>query len=544
MRSKKSLKLNYVPKTILNNYLSDNPLYFSYPFFYTLPNAPFLDTGAIASVYAAKSIIETGIPMRGELFYARDYLAHYLLAGSIFLVGDNHLGWALPNLIFSILVLILIYFIAQIVTNNKIVIFLTIIFVAISAIENAYAINPRSYMQFQFFFLLTVFCFYKGFVEKQCSCREQACLFPTTTILAKQKKYRILTLFSYLASILSHLSGMILMPIFGFYLILKNRNWYQDKLTIIIFTVIVLSSVFLICVKLPINNVPINPNRIIFDLPYNFQFKIPFLEKDPTNLAARTNEGPSGMSLNLTGYFPILFSYLPFLCLFIFAGIIKLVKNKNYKLVYFYYIFLFSFFLISLFTLHSVDKYIFCVFPIFTLLVFLEIADFIEFVIGKKNSKLIFLGWGIIIFSSFLFLLLPIREAYFPYSTYGFRSYFLNHRQAVAYLFENKKEGDIIISDDSTTYRFYLNQCDYYLKQRVIGIDHNDKKIWSSLDPQKQSPHIIDNLDKLKEVLENNQRIWLIRRKSTISPELTQYIENNSELKFTDCRVRIYFSGE
>ena len=111
-------------------------------FFYTLPNAPLLDADAISSVQAARSIIETGIIARDGIFYPRDYLAHYLLAGSIFLLGDNPLGWAMPNLIFSILILILLYFVARILTNNKIVIFLNIRIKIIINKAHRVRINP------------------------------------------------------------------------------------------------------------------------------------------------------------------------------------------------------------------------------------------------------------------------------------------------------------------------------------------------------------------------------------------------------------------
>ena len=524
-------------------------------FFYSLPNAPLLDADAISSVQAARSIIETGIPARNGIFYPRDYLAHYLLAGSIFLIGDNPLGYAAPNLIFSVLVLILLYFVARILTDNKIVIFLTILFVGISSVENTFAINPRSYMQFQFFFLLTIFCFYKGFVKDD---------------KKQNKKYQILTLFSYIASALSHASGVILLPIFGFYLMCKHKvftfkqkqlkhtlhpltdpssptvtqddKWYRDKLVLAISIIVVLFSVFLICVKLPIDNQPTNPNKISFNLPCGFRFQIPFLEKKPTNLAAQKWNGPSGISFNLTSNFPYLFTYLPFICLFIFAGIIKLTKDKNYKLTYFYYIFLSSLFFISLLTLHGADKYIFCIFPIFALLVFLGTADFIDFIVDKNNLKAKRAGWITILALTFFFMVLIKNST--PHPIYDFRSLFNNPQKAVSYLSKNKKEKDIIIADDAAIYRFYLDRHIYYLRQRVIGEDNNGKPIWSALEPQKQSPYIIDSLDKLKRALNNNRRVWLVASKSTTGPEIVQYIKNNMELKFLDYPIYIYFSGE
>lgn len=531
--------------------------------FYSLPNAPLLDADAISSVQAARSIIETGVPARNGVFYPRDYLAHYLLAGSIFLIGDNPLSYAVPNLIFSILVLILLYFVARILTKNKIVIFLTIFFVAISSVENTFAINPRSYMQFQFFFLLAVFCFYKGFVERNKLQNKQ------------NKKYQILTLFSYIVSILSHLSGIILMPVFGLYLIVKNKKWYRDKLILAISIIIILFSTFLMCVKLPIDNRQVNPNKVSFNLPCDFRFQIPFLEKEPVNLTAKKWDGPSGISLNLTSNFSHLFTYLPFICLFVFAGMaklivdtslsrrarecVKLASNTPLKIpltpfykegtfergiatLYFYCIFLSSLFLISLLTLHGADKYIFCIFPIFALLVFLGVADFIEFIVGKNNSKLKLVSWIIILILTFS-LALPAKNI-ISYPNYSFHSLFNDSRAAVFYLAENKRERDIIIANDTAIYRFYLNHCDYNLRQRVIGEDNNGEPVWNALEFQNQSPAKIDSVDKLEKVLNNNQRVWLIKSKEIIGPEIVQYIKENMELKFFDYPIYIYFSGE
>jgi len=358
----------------------------------------------------------------------------------------------------------------------------------------------------------------------------------------QNKKYQILTLFSYIASALSHLSGIILMPIFGLYLIFKKRKWYQDKLILIISAAIILFSVLFMCVKLPIDNQPVDPNKIFFNLPYDFQFQIPFIEKEPTNLAAQKWNGPSGISFDLTSNFPYLFTYLPFICLFIFTGIIKLIKDKNYKLTYFYYIFLSSLFLISLFTLNGADKYIFCIFPIFALLVFWGVADFINFIVDKNNLKAKHAGWIIILALTFFFMVLIKNST--PHPIYNFRSLFNNPQKAVSYLSKNKKEKDIIIADDAAIYRFYLDRRIYYLRQRVIGEDNNGEPIWSALEPQKQSPYIIDSLDKLKRALNNNRRVWLVASKSTTGPEMVQYIKNNMELKFLDYPIYIYFSGE
>ena len=520
-------------------------------FFYSVPNAPVLDWDAVSSVQGARSIIETGIPTRLGVFYPRDYLAHYLLAGSIFLVGDNSLGYALPNLIFSVLVLTLLYFIARTLTKNKIVIFLTIFFVAISAPENFYAVNPRSYMQFQFFFLLTVFCFYKGFVEKNNKEEKNS-----ESYSKQSKKYQFLTIFSYIASVLSHSSGTMLLPIFGIYTLVKNKKWYLNKTIIIIFTTITLFSILFLCVKHPLQTV--NPDKITFDLPCDFHFVVPFLKKETADLTNKTWEGPSGISLSYSDIsYPLyLFYYLPFICLFIFFGIIKLVKKRKRELVYFYYIFFSSLFFVSLFTNGEGFRYIFCIFPIFVLLVFLGVSDFIEFV-NIKKERIKRLAWIAILFLSlflslFFFSIIQNKSVSNSLSGSGFSLVYNFHpfhyaeyqRPIVSYLSENIQKGDIIISDYPQIYHFYLNQCDYHLIQREVM--DGEKMIWQELRMKdKRQPIIfapeIDSVDKLKEVLNNNQRVWLVKSRESVGPEICQYIEENMKLEFSSNNIFLYF---
>ena len=523
-------------------------------FFYSLPNAPLLDCDAVSSVQATRSIIETGIPTRLGVFYPRDYLAHYLLAGSIFLAGDNSLGYALPNLIFSILVLILLYFITRTLTKNKIVIFLTILFVAISSPENFYAVNPRSYMQFQFFFLLTVFCFYKGFVEINNKEKKDS-----KEYSKQNKKYQFLTIFSYIASVLSHSSGIILLPIFGIYTAIKNKKWYLNKSILITFTTIILFSVLFLCVRHPLQAV--NPDKTTFNLPYDFHFAVPFLKKESVDLTNKTWEGPSRISLSYSDIsYPLyLFYYLPFICLFIFFGIIKLIKKRKRKLIYFYYIFLSSLFLVSLLTGGEGFRYIFCIFPIFILLVLLGVANFIEFVNIKKR-RIKYLAWAAILFLSLSFSLLFLsavqnKSVLNSFSSSGFSFVYSFHpfhhaeyqRPIVSYLSENMQEGDIIISDYPLVYHFYLNQCDYHLVQREVM--DGGKITWQELrQKDKKQPIIfapeIDSVDKLKEILSDNQRVWLVKSRRSVGPEICQHIEESMKLEFSNNNVHLYFFEE
>ena len=480
--------------------------------FYSLPNAPTLDTDAIFSVEAAKSIIETGVPLRISTneFYNRDYLAHYLVAGSIFLSGDNSFGYAFPSLIFSVLVLILTAIVARKITSNKLVIFLSIFFVAISMIENTYSVNPRSYMYFQFFYLLTIFLFYKGFVENN-------------------TKNKILTVFSYMASALSHYGGLILMPIFGFYTLIKIKKWYKDKFILIFFLVITIFSLILTFnSSSPISNALTSPNKN---------------QGGPLDISFS-----SFLNGNISGYFSILFFYLPFISIFIFFGTFHAIKNKKQKLFYFYFIFWGSFLLISLSTGYINPKYVFCLLPLLVILSLDGTNKFINYFFlkgtnEKERKRLTVFIWTILILSSLI-------TSHIIYNSYSFKSIFGDHKKIIFHLKENKQADDIIICTDPTIYFFYLNQCDYYLFQdQKMGGDK--KTTWKNLPKNYKAPYntgYIDNLEKLKKILSKN-KTWIVTDKQHYSNEIFNYIRNNTELKYEklnkhDRTIRLFLSNE
>ena len=451
---------------------------------YSVPNMPTLDTDAVFSVEAAQSIIKTGIPIKNITgqFYDRDLLAHYILAGSIFLFGDNNIGYIIPSMFFSVLVLILIYLLGRKITNNKLVIFLSVMFVGISGIENTYAINPRSYMQFQFFFLLTILFFYKGFIEKN-------------------KKHGIITIFLYLFTILSHYSGIILAPILSLYLLATNKNWYKKTMVLTFITIVIIFSYIVLFV---------NQSTVVSDIVLSAK-----------NVEGKNGSSPVGMSFILHNYILIIFTLLPLLSVFIFVGTFFVVKNKNVKQLYFYYIFWSSLFLISIFSTFASIKYFLFIFPLLTLLSLDGINKFTQAVVGKQNSAKIF-----------FLILLSLFSLIISTNHISFKSYFTDYSDIISYISKNKQPKDIIICTDPTICLFYLNKCDYFLRQ------YYDKKnkIYTKLSQDYKNQYtinFIDNIYDLKNITKH-KRTWIILdKKIFINKEITEYIEKNAELIFT-----------
>ena len=244
---------------------------------------------------------------------------------------------------------------------------------------------------------------------------------------------------------------------------------------------------------------------------------------------------PSGLSFNLLSYFPIFFLYSPIFFLFLFAGIFDLFKKKDYRMIYLYYIFFISLFVISCFTNWIEMRYILCIMPIFILLSLIGINSFIDFLIYKvdnKKYKIEKFVWISVLVLFFIFII--ITKNYNVNSAFGFNSSFRNTKGAIFYILKNKKKNDILICNNISVGSFYLNSCDYQIKQEVIS--KSNKLDWSELDyqikPNYYNINFINSTNRLEGILNNNDRIWIFLDKRNFGSKLYEYIKNNFQLKY------------
>jgi 4-amino-4-deoxy-L-arabinose transferase-like glycosyltransferase len=113
-------------------------------------------------VYAAKSILETGKPElpSGEI-YDRALFFTKAVALSFKLFGVNELSARLPSIVFGVLSVVLVFFIGRGFGTSAGLI--AALLMAFMPFEVGWSRACRMYSMYQFFFLLTLFSFYKGF---------------------------------------------------------------------------------------------------------------------------------------------------------------------------------------------------------------------------------------------------------------------------------------------------------------------------------------------------------------------------------------------
>ena len=117
-----------------------------------------ISTDEARSIIAAQSILEHGYQLFPSGFiYLRGFVPHYLLAGSIFALGENDFSLMLPSLLFSLGSLWLVYKIAKGVLGRPWIGVIAVALMIILQNQTFYATSPRMYMSLQFFTTLAVY---------------------------------------------------------------------------------------------------------------------------------------------------------------------------------------------------------------------------------------------------------------------------------------------------------------------------------------------------------------------------------------------------
>jgi len=158
-----------------------------------------------SSINAAMAMLDHGIPLlpSGEV-YSRAILNTSTIALSLNLFGDTEFAPRLPSILFGALTIPLVFIFARKVTNNK----AALIAAAITAflmIEIGWSRQARMYQEFQFFYILSLYLFYRY----------------TQT---ERKRDLVFATFATICAILSHRFGLSLILIFLIYALVHNMG--------------------------------------------------------------------------------------------------------------------------------------------------------------------------------------------------------------------------------------------------------------------------------------------------------------------------------
>ncbi len=170
-----------------------------------------LDDDEYASVQAVLAIARTGAPafVPEGIYYTRSPAYHYLTGGIVALFGENLRALRLPSVFFGVATVWLTYWMGVRLFRSHFVGLGAMLLMALHPFEIFTSHVARFYQQQQFFVLLTIYCFCKGFVLEQ------------------RQSYRYLTVVAFLITVLSQEISIVLAPglLLGFMLFARDLGW-------------------------------------------------------------------------------------------------------------------------------------------------------------------------------------------------------------------------------------------------------------------------------------------------------------------------------
>lgn len=183
-----------------------------------------------ASLESILSIARKGVPMLAEdVFYTRSPLYHYLVGGLVAIFGENVWVFRLPSVLFAVGTTSLIYLSGKRLLRSRWtgIAAATLFCLHPLLIDSAHQV--RFYSQQEFFILLTIYGFWRGFVEEQ-----------------EGMKWRYLTLAAFFAAVITHeISVIVGLVLVASYLLFAKRKSWRDEMQFIVAVACVLVFVVL-----------------------------------------------------------------------------------------------------------------------------------------------------------------------------------------------------------------------------------------------------------------------------------------------------------
>jgi 4-amino-4-deoxy-L-arabinose transferase-like glycosyltransferase len=453
------------------------------------------------SILAAKGITEHGLPeFRSGKLYLRSLLGHYLMAVPIYLFGINDFSTRSVSLLLSLLLLVLVYKIGRDL-HNSFTGLLAVFFLTFNRVENSYAISPRFYMTFEFFFTLTLFLFYKGFIEEE-------------------KRYKWYCIFSLLATIFSHRLALELIPIALLALFIFRRGaWLKDK-PLLIGTVLAGAAYWFV---------------IFYKSPQMFT---PFADTAWGGLKTGAMQGK-------LWYFNLLDQLNPNSLPIVILGALYVIFEHNRKAFFYYIAFGAGIVTVSLISPSGNFRYISNFIPLYIILLSFSLTKLIASIYSNLRDFLnksffkntIFASLILLSFSAFFYRFIEIGSFF----SFGYPE--RRVKETYAFVKNQIKQDDILISNNPWVAEIYIRAPDYFLCQRHID---NQWVAWNfEVDNIGYGYRLLGSISGLQNIMRlNDRRIWVLVDESKIKlftgTEVIDFIKQNFSLVYDPDIVKVY----
>ena len=497
-------------------------LSFSLKLYYAQKYATYTDE--VLSSITAEGIAHSGTPrLPSGAFYHRNPLFHYILAIPVGLFGIDYLSMRIPSILFSLLTILAIFMFGVRIANKRVALAAAFL-ISFSTPINQIALSGRMYMVYTFFFTLTLYFFYRGFIESH-SLSKKLCLI------------------SMAVSLLSFEGGAIIWPILLFLLFLYHKfRGARDPMVILGCLIWILLTYFVLFYKIPGSYDPFTVRSDLF--PGNF---------------ISIHYSPRKFFRILTLSWRNLDAYIPFSIPFFLGMTIFLAKRKELKR-HFPLLALISFLVIlPLFNFREQNRLVMTLVPLYVLTICQLLSSLLQWINFRQLSKnlqtkLLYPKSKLfLIISAVIILLLAgiISYKHIPVFSRHISSYVeafgyidsrYNPQPTYDFIKKHASEKDIIIQTTLDYGYFFLgeSQNHYYLRQRVT-LDKLGNLYFTTFEQGKDPYYgrpIIDSKSKLLELIQSSSnKIWVVlgpKTKQMVDPEVKKFIEDNFDLVFDD----------
>ena len=472
-----------------------------------------------SSLSAVLGILRTGVPeYTSGVWYTRGPLYHYITALSMWLFGTDAFAARLPSALFGILSIPLLYLFAREFWGNRKAGLLAALILAVSPWAIFTSGTLRFYQQFQFFGLLTVYCFLKGFV------------------VASDKRYQNYTFLWFTLMFLSQEVAVTLLPALGlaYWVFTPWRGWREHSnlwAGILLVGLVVLADALL------------------------------FLWKCLTPFVGITATCLPVMKIHLSDIWTFFVNFFVgynrfhlVLSFFFLLGFPLWHRKGDCAALFLYFLTVTTIGVVTVTVMQVGLRYVYDLYPILILLSSLTVFELAAAIArsfqGAQTPEAV-RRMGLRLQPTFAAFAIPaLLLAYQPDRILGSFSTRINREDTDAHRFvkAQMRPTDVIVEGHHPgAVANAIGRCDYYLLQRSL-YDEIFKKDGVLID-RRGGAKIVDTLDKLRKVFETHDRAWLVisdLRLSTLQEEVVDFLQRNTRIVFQPflCTVFLWDAGE
>ena len=484
------------------------------------------------SIMASQGIVENGYPLLPSGYvYTRGYVPHYLVAAAIGLFGLNDFSVILPALLMAVGSLWLVYLFAKDILGRPWVGIGAVMLLLALQIEAYYATSPRMYMALQLFTMLAVYGAWRGYIRGEV-------------------RFRLLTVFAIAAAMLTHeLGGALVVALPVSTLVVA---WLRDRRPPAVYLFRDAGGAILVGVTAFFVYLHDVPGRM------------------PSVTAwAGQDIGTTGLNMDVSSWTKNLFDLelafpfaLAFLLVPIFVAAARIrsrgpvrYDGATYALLVFAVCALVA---VIATTLHAQRFWLF-VLPLYALLATWALAEILgNAVVSRRGRQGEVISRAKVVLPLLLVLGVTVNLGYVAmaekttYSSLAAGAYGTpcdaesscrkSARDHYAVISKLIGTGDVIVSSNPMTTRYYLGRVDAYLRERIDDENGQYTAFTEPIDEYHGVP-LIDTVDELGDLLLQDRPVWIIADRNVewaVGPNTRDFLARSYQVFYSDGIMTTY----